>query len=794
VAIAAGGYHSLALRADGTVVGWGDNTYGQRDPPASATNVVAVAAGEAHSLALRADGTVLGWGWNQYGQTNVPLALLLYVSRTQFSKPVNLTVADATSSQRDGRLMNGVTWMQGVGSPPGYALSFDGTDDYMDAPDGVWVSGDFTIEAWVRVRSHKDWSRLIDFGNGEYSDNVVLALSSGVSGKPVFAVEAGTNHQQLTADNPLPLNQWVHLAATLNTNTATATLYSNGVAVKSVTGWEPPRAVTRTNNFIGRSNWGADAYANAVFDEIRIWNRARSGEEIAADMTNRLTGAEADLAVYWPCDEGPGPGLNGMTRVAAGYDYSLAVRDDGTVAAWGVNDLGQCRVPSGLGGVVDIAAGHQHGLALTANGGVVAWGWNAYGQTNVPLAALANVEAIAAGGAHSLALRNDGLVVAWGCNNAGQSTVPAAVSNVVAVAAGAQHSLALKADSTVVAWGAANGGDVPYGLADVVAIAAGGWHSLALLNTGEVVAWGWNVYGQTDVPVAAQSGVVAIAARKNHSLALKADGTVVSWGENTYGQTNLPSGLSNVVAMAAGWRHNVFLTAQTGSNGDGAMEFVLADVPSLITKHWFRAVNTDLLAELGMAGTLRDRAIELSGAKALLQAVLEIGMPYTMERDDVLHGFFYGTEALADLEVSQDLFSAETNKLATTPDAAPMVLEEVVWPRYYALVTRLSDRLLDLQATGQPEIPRIVGHTLRLLNLLRDAWATVPPSTLEMWSENNSPRLLLYGEPYAHYSLQYRDTLSVPGWYATGVTNLHNEQVVIPPMSGPSRFYRGRLP
>ena len=53
-----------------------------------------------------------------------------------------------------------------------------------------------------------------------------------------------------------------------------------------------------------------------------------------------------------------------------------------------------------------------------------------------------------------------------------------------------------------------------------------------------------------------------------------------------------------------------------------------------------------------MAGALRERAIELSGSKALIQSVLELGMPYTMERDDVLHGFFYGTEALTDLEIA----------------------------------------------------------------------------------------------------------------------------------------------
>ena len=90
-----------------------------------------------------------------------------------------------------------------------------------------------------------------------------------------------------------------------------------------------------------------------------------------------------------------------------------------------------------------------------------------------------------------------------------------------------------------------------------------------------------------------------------------------------------------------------------------------------------------------------------------------------------------------------------------------------------------------------------MGHTLRLLNLLRDAWTqptNSPPPTLEMWSESSSPCLLLYGEPYAHYSLQYRDSLGVPGWYATGITNLHNEQIVITPVSGPSRFFRALLP
>jgi uncharacterized delta-60 repeat protein len=75
VAIAAGYYHSLALRADGTVVAWGDNYYGQTNVPAGLTNAVAIAAGYYHSLALRADGTVVAWGKNGSGQTTVPAGL-----------------------------------------------------------------------------------------------------------------------------------------------------------------------------------------------------------------------------------------------------------------------------------------------------------------------------------------------------------------------------------------------------------------------------------------------------------------------------------------------------------------------------------------------------------------------------------------------------------------------------------------------------------------------------------------------------------------------------------------------
>ena len=52
VAVTAGDFNTLALLANGSVVGWGDNSYGQLNVPATATNAVAIASGYYHSLAL----------------------------------------------------------------------------------------------------------------------------------------------------------------------------------------------------------------------------------------------------------------------------------------------------------------------------------------------------------------------------------------------------------------------------------------------------------------------------------------------------------------------------------------------------------------------------------------------------------------------------------------------------------------------------------------------------------------------------------------------------------------------
>ena len=181
-------------------------------------------------------------------------------------------------------------------------LDLDGVDDFVRVPTGRWFSNEFTIESWVFERSYNNYSRVIDFGNGQGFDNVALALSFGTSGRPWFYVLPVA--QSVTAPDPIPINQWVHLAATLKSNVST--IYINGVAVASNLVTAPNGTVTRTNNYIGRSNWGADAYANALYDDLRIWKVARSPDQLRQFMTDPVSPDDTNLVLNYRFDEPSG--------------------------------------------------------------------------------------------------------------------------------------------------------------------------------------------------------------------------------------------------------------------------------------------------------------------------------------------------------------------------------------------------------------------------------------------------------------------------------------------------------
>ena len=101
----------------------------------------------------------------------------------------------------------------------------------------------------------------------------------------------------------MALNQWTHLACVEESGSdPTGYIYINGMLVASGPVNQPVNA-QRTNCFIGRSNWPSDAYAHAIFDEVRIWSVARSQTEIQANMHHRLVGSELNLTGYWRFDQ-----------------------------------------------------------------------------------------------------------------------------------------------------------------------------------------------------------------------------------------------------------------------------------------------------------------------------------------------------------------------------------------------------------------------------------------------------------------------------------------------------------
>lgn len=295
-----------------------------------------------------------------------------------------------------------------------------------------------------------------------------------------------------------------------------------------------------------------------------------AGEE--CDPPNgRACSTICSIAKGWPSGEIVGWGLR-VVRGDLGDTYRklavegglMALRDDGSILAWGANPVGQCNVPEPNGSFSDIAGGHGHSVGLKSDGSVVAWGSNQWGQTDVPVGG--DFVAVAAGGFHSLALTSKGVVVAWGCQdsngNFGQCDVPIPNSQFRTVAAGVTHSIGVKNDGSVVLWGCGPKGRADYGQCDApspnsefLKVVGGNYHNVGLKVDGTVVAWGCKNtvedYGQCEVP-SAKVRFIDIAAGPYHSAGLTSDGAIIAWGAAGFppGELALPDVNSGFVAVS----------------------------------------------------------------------------------------------------------------------------------------------------------------------------------------------------------------------------------------------------
>lgn len=246
--------------------------------------------------------------------------------------------------------------------------------------------------------------------------------------------------------------------------------------------------------------------------------------------------------------------------------HAVGLRADGTVAAAGNNEYGQCDVDK-WNDIVAVSTGELHTVGLKSDGTVVAAGDNSKGQCDV--SEWHDIVSIYAGTWHTFGICADGTVVTTG------DTRQCAVEDwkdIIAISGGTLHTVGLRADGTVVAVGSNEYGQCDVDVwRDIVAIAAGDTNTFGLRADGTVVTAGENYKGQTEVDQ--WSDIAAISAGFSHVIGTKADGTFVTAGSNEEGQLDI-SGLDNITAIAAGGfcsfgLHPDGTVTAIGTNGHG---------------------------------------------------------------------------------------------------------------------------------------------------------------------------------------------------------------------------------
>lgn len=604
VSVAAGDDHALALKSDGTVIAWGNNSDGQLGNNSltnssvpvnvsSLTGVVAISAGTRFSLAVKNDGTVWTWGNNSSGELGRGAG-----NYTDSSAPVQVSgltgVVNATagSFHAVAARADGTVWTWGYG-----ANGQLGNGVVANVTVATQVSGQSRVMAVAAGGLHTLALR---------SDGTVFSWGANANGQ----LGNGTT---TSSGTPVTVSGLASVVAINAANVASTALKADGTAW----GWG-----AGNNNGTSGSNVTAPAQISGTGAVTALGSGSTAYHTLLPSISGVIWAFGDNSSGQYgnnstTTDPLPRRTLTTPTTVAEGTDFSVHIKSDGTVATSGRNQYGQLGNNtttnssslvnvSGLtaGTITAVAAGDSHALALKSDGTVVAWGRNSDGQlgnnsttdSSVPVnvSGLTGIIAISGGARWSLAVKRDGTVWTWGDNSGGQlargnftdSPVPvqiASFTDVVAAQAGSFHAIALKKDGTVYTWGWGADGQIGNGststqtspvqvteVSNIVAVSCGGTHCLALRQDGIIYSWGGNAYGQlgngtttnstSPVQVANLNGVVAISAHQVASQAIRSDGTGWGWGAgggngNSWTSATKPvpmTGLTSLATLATG--------------------------------------------------------------------------------------------------------------------------------------------------------------------------------------------------------------------------------------------------
>lgn len=196
----------------------------------------------------------------------------------------------------------------------GHALWFDGKDDYVEFPhstalDPMEDNDAITIEAWVYVdKWSAGWFPIIE----KYVSSIKWGWSL------VLQYEVGPELSLIwthsNSEVPPETKKWLHVAIAYSKTEGKIRYYFDGelIAEKDFNGDIPDTGVNDPF-YIGQNKSGALEFTSGILDEIRIWNVARTGEQIKQNMFSKLKSNDQTLVAVFSFDEGHGNQVSEQT-------------------------------------------------------------------------------------------------------------------------------------------------------------------------------------------------------------------------------------------------------------------------------------------------------------------------------------------------------------------------------------------------------------------------------------------------------------------------------------------------
>lgn len=189
------------------------------------------------------------------------------------------TVLDGSGNNNTGILKGGPKWMNDTPFKKGFALSFDGVDDYVEVPDhpSLNVTEGLTLEAWIKPPVNASVAFLIKGGQDLKKGSYLLYITGGFELETDLHV--GGEWQWTPTATKLKADEWQHVAMTWDGSTMRA--YINGEEIFS-TSIKGKLDTTKDHFYIGYTppNVGGGGQFKGLIDEVRISDVALKPSEL----------------------------------------------------------------------------------------------------------------------------------------------------------------------------------------------------------------------------------------------------------------------------------------------------------------------------------------------------------------------------------------------------------------------------------------------------------------------------------------------------------------------------------